>query len=74
MRAKICTAGNGLEYIGEEDGTCIGSITELKKFDNVLVEKAQYGYDIMIDNCLFTNVERPSKHEGMYGSTYVIWL
>ena len=74
MKAKICTAENGLEYIGEENGACIGSITELKKFDNVLVEKTQYGYNVMIDNDLFTNVERPVKCNGVYGSTYVIWL
>jgi len=74
MKAKVCRAENGLEYIGDEDGFCIGSISELKKCDNVLVEKAQFGYSIMIDNNLFTNVERPVKHNGMYSSAYIIWL
>jgi hypothetical protein len=75
MKAKICIAENGLEYIGNaEDNTCIGSIAELKKCENVLVEKSKHGYNIMIDDRLFTNVERPAKHSGIYGSTYVIWL
>jgi hypothetical protein len=74
MKAKICIAENGLEYIGLKDGTCIGSISELKKCDNVLVEKAKFGYNIMIGNDLFTNIGRPVKHNGRCGATYVIWL
>ena len=65
---------NGLEYIGDEQTCCISSIAELKKCENVLLEKTKCGYTIIIDNQVFTNVQPPQKISGRYGSTYIIYL